>query len=94
MGVEHSRQSVHCQCDRKKTKHKKKVFSLLTLSSNEKESVHVGLALGLSLEISKKPRRQTCYGYEELSQARRQRNLRQLEGSLRVGAECWGGEGI
>lgn len=28
MGIEHSRQRVHCQCDRKKTKSQKKNFSL------------------------------------------------------------------
>ena len=83
------------ETERRQSIRKKKIQSfLLTLSSNEKESVHVGLALGLSLEISKKPRRLTCYGYEGFSQARRQKNLRWLEGSLRVGAECWGGERI
>ena len=47
----------------------------LTLSSNEEEFLLVGLALGLSQENSKKPGRLTCYRYEELSLARRQKNL-------------------
>lgn len=50
----------------------------------------VGLALGLSQENSKKPGRLTCYRYEELSLARRQKSL--MWARRQPWSRSWGGE--